>query len=272
MPSSRLAHPSPRWPGQTTSVPETTLGSHWTDVSGVRIHARAGGNSASAYPAVVLLHGLSISSRYMARLGAELAGWTRVYALDLPGFGLSDKPGAVLDIPAMADATAAWMTANHIPRAIVLGNSVGAQVAVNLAARYPSRTSGIVLTGLALGGQRRNTLSQLARALVDIPREPLALWPMQARDFVAAGPRRVIRTLRLAMEDRIAALIPAVLAPALLLEGTADPLDDPAWNRQLVAALPYGRLVRVPGGTHALPMSKPSELATIVRTFADDLI
>ena len=208
----------------------------------------------------------------MAPLAAELAGWTRVYALDLPGFGLSDKPDAALDIPAMADATAAWLTANGIPRAIVLGNSVGTQVAVNLAARYPNQTLGIVLTGLALGGQRRNTLSQLGRALIDIPREPLALWPMQARDFVAAGPRRVVRTFLLAMNDRIAALMLEVAAPALLVEGTSDPLDDPAWNRLLVATLPHGRLVTVPGGTHALPISKPRELGAIVRTFADELI
>ncbi len=251
---------------------EVILNSHWTVVHGIRIHARAGGHADSGYPDVVLLHGLSISSRYMAPLAVELAGWTRVYALDLPGFGLSDKPDAALDIPAMADAAAAWLTANGIPRAIVLGNSVGTQVAVNLAARYPKQTSGIVLTGLALGGQRRGTLNQLGRTLIDIPREPLALWPMQARDFIAAGPRRVIQTFRLAMTDRIAALIPEVTAPAILLEGASDPLDDPAWNRQLVAALPHGRLVRVPGGTHALPMSKPLELAAIVRGFADDLI
>ncbi len=250
---------------------EITLGSHWTDVSGVRIHARAGGEPTSGYPVVVLLHGLSISSRYMVPLAAEVAGWTRVYALDLPGFGLSDKPDAVLDIPAMADATAAWMTANGIPHAIILGNSAGAQVAVNLAARYPNLASGIVLTGLALGGQRRDTMSQLGRALIDIPREPLALWPMQARDFIAAGPRRVIQTFRLAMADRIAALIPEVAAPALLVEGTSDPLDDPIRNRQLVAAFPHGSLMRVLAGTHALPMSKPRELAAIVRAFADDI-
>src|SRR5688572_29789182 len=148
------------------------------------MHARAGGRLSPEYPPVILLHGLSISSRYMAPLAAEVAHWTHVHALDLPGFGLSGNPETILDIPGLADATAAWIAATELPPAIVLGNSVGSQIAVNLAARHPDRVAGIVLTGLALGGQRRSGLRQVVRALADAPREPLRLWPMQAQDFV----------------------------------------------------------------------------------------
>ncbi len=243
------------------------LRSDRTEVDGVLIHALVGGARTRDRPTVVLLPGLSISSRYMAPLAAELAGWTHVAAIDFPGFGRSGKPRSVLDIPGLAATTAGWMDAIDIRYAILVGNSVGSQVAVELAARYPDRAVGLVLTGLALGGQRRGAWNQIGRALVDIPREPLALWPMQARDFVAAGPRRVIKTFRLAMSDRIMTQIPTVMAPTLVVEGSRDPLDDPDWKRMLVALLPRGRFAHIAGGTHALPMSKPRELAAVIRAF-----
>lgn len=207
----------------------------------------------------------------MAPLASELAGWTRVFALDMPGFGLSAKPVRVLDIAGMADATVAWMSASGIERAILVGNSVGSQVAVNLAARYPERVEGVALTGLALGGLRRSIPAQLWRALIDAPREPLAIWPMHIRDFVAAGPRRVVQTFVAAFADRMERWLPLIEAPTLIVEGTADPLDDPAWNRTLAEGLARGRRAVVLDGTHAMPMSKPRELATLVRTFAGDV-
>ena len=65
------------------------------------MHARAGGRLTPDYPPVILLHGLSISSRYMASLAAEVARWTLVHAIDLPGFGLSGNPETILDIPGL---------------------------------------------------------------------------------------------------------------------------------------------------------------------------
>lgn len=237
----------------------------------MKMHARSGGKLSSAAPPLILLHGLSISSRYMADLAAEAAGWTLVHALDLPGFGLSGNPATVLGIPGLADATAAWIVANELPPPIVLGNSVGSQIAVNLAARFPDQVAGIVLTGLALGGQRRSGLSQVVRALADAPREPLRLWPMQARDFLRAGPWRVVQTFRLALRDRFETSIPRVTVPTLVVEGTNDPMDDPGWNRVLVHQLVLGRLAVVEGGTHALPISRPVALSALVREFAAEI-
>ena len=264
-------HCPPHLYNHDKDVTTDTLRHVRTPVNGVLVHARIGGTPAADRPAVILLHGLSISSRYLAPLAIELAEWTYVAAPDIPGFGLSGKPGRILDIPGMADAMVGWMGAMEIPHAILAGNSAGSQVAVNLAVRYPGRAAGLVLTGLALGGQRRGVWSQLGRAVVDVPREPLALWPMQARDFIAAGPRRVVRTLQLAMNDRMEELIPEITVPTLVVEGARDPMDDPEWNRTLVAALPRGRLATVPRGTHALPMSEPRELARLIQEFALDL-
>ncbi|WP_292510847.1 alpha/beta fold hydrolase, partial [Methylobacterium sp.] len=47
---------------------------------------------------VILVHGLGMSSRYMIPLARHLAPHFRVYAPDLPGFGLSDKPHRALTV------------------------------------------------------------------------------------------------------------------------------------------------------------------------------
>jgi pimeloyl-ACP methyl ester carboxylesterase len=62
---------------------------------------------------MILLHGL--------------AGHHPVHVVDLPGFGLSDDPGTVLDVPEHAEHVAAWLAAAGMPSVVVVGNSFGCQ-------------------------------------------------------------------------------------------------------------------------------------------------
>ena len=59
----------------------------WRMVGGLAVHARVADRVPSWFPAVALVHGLGVSSRYMAALARELAPFYRVFAVDLPGFG-----------------------------------------------------------------------------------------------------------------------------------------------------------------------------------------
>ena len=76
------------------SSPRTAkLKTSWTVVNGLPMHARLCVNSGlESCPAVVLVHGLVVSSRYMLPVAEQLAPYYRVYAPDLPGFGKSAKP------------------------------------------------------------------------------------------------------------------------------------------------------------------------------------
>jgi pimeloyl-ACP methyl ester carboxylesterase len=67
--------------------------------------------------------------------------------IDLPGFGLSGDPGRVLDVTEHADHLADWLEMAGLPPVVVLGNSFGCQVAVELAVRHPHRIAGLVLVG-----------------------------------------------------------------------------------------------------------------------------
>src|SRR5207248_863562 len=109
--------------------------SGWWQVGGFRIHARHFKNLilASA-PAIVLVHGLGASHRYLMPVAEELSHFVQVYVPDLPGFGLSDKPRQTFTIPQLADALADWIHAAGLGRPILLGNSMGCQIIVDLAA------------------------------------------------------------------------------------------------------------------------------------------
>jgi 2-hydroxy-6-oxonona-2,4-dienedioate hydrolase len=111
-----------------TTQPE----SRWAPVVGLRVHARVWDPAAPAdAPRVVLVHGIGVASRDFAGLGARLAPDARVYAVDLPGFGESDKPARLLTIPDQAEILANWMDALDLAPAMLLANSVGCQIAAH---------------------------------------------------------------------------------------------------------------------------------------------
>src|SRR5437764_44177 len=122
--------------------------SQWWPLKGLRIHARFFKDpSLPVFPSLVLVHGLAASHRYLMPVAKKLSRFVHVYVPDLPGFGLSDKPRETLDIPQLADALAEWIQAAGLERPVLLGNSMGCQIIVDLAARKPSLLSAAVLQG-----------------------------------------------------------------------------------------------------------------------------
>src|SRR5215213_12031128 len=114
------------------------LKSSWTMVNGLSMYARFSVEPRlESRPAVVLVHGLVVSSRYMIPVAERLASYYRVYAPDLPGFGKSAKPPRALDMPELADFLDAWMQAISLESAVLIGNSMGCQVIAHLAVRHP---------------------------------------------------------------------------------------------------------------------------------------
>src|SRR5215216_6545374 len=97
------------------------LRSAWTRVSGLRIHYRVGG----AGDQILLVHGVGVSGRYLAPLGAELASRRAAYVPDLPGFGLSEHPALQPGLAWLADALVEFAGAVGLDRPAIVANSFG---------------------------------------------------------------------------------------------------------------------------------------------------
>lgn len=237
-------------------------------VCGRLLHYRAsvGPPDEKASP-VVLVHGLGVSSRYMIPAALRLAQHRQVYAPDLPGFGRSEKPARPLDLAELAEALAGWMEEVGIARAVLVGNSIGCQVIVDLALRRPPLVERIVLVSPTVDRDARTVFRSFARLLLDIPRERLSLPFIALLDYLQAGLGRTAQTFAYAMQDRVEEKLPGVSQPALVVRGGRDPIVSAPWAAEVSRLLPAGRLVVLDDAPHAVHHHSPDELARVVLDF-----
>jgi esterase len=102
----------------------------------------------AGHPPLILLHGLLGSSRNWQTTGTDLADRFHVFALDLRNHGRSPHD-PVMTYSAMMDDVTGWMDAQAIPRASLLGHSMGGKVAMLLACRQPQRVERLIVVDIA---------------------------------------------------------------------------------------------------------------------------
>ena len=104
---------------------------------------------------VICIHGLGATKASFLPTVAALADDYRVIAIDLPGFGESDKPiSAPYDAPYFARAVTALLDRLEIERAHLIGNSMGGRVSIEMGLREPDRVDRIALLSPALAWLR----------------------------------------------------------------------------------------------------------------------
>jgi len=124
-----------------------------------------------AGPAVILCHGfpgLGYSFRHQFTPLAD-AGH-RAVAPDMPGYGRTDRPGAIEEYTnvAVADRLIRLLDVLEIDRAVFLGHDFGAPVAWTTALRHPDRVAGLVLLAVPYAPDRMPARpSEIFRALAD---------------------------------------------------------------------------------------------------------
>lgn len=250
------------------------LRSVWDTVDGLRVHGRVA--TARAGVPIVFVHGLGVSTRYLEPTMTRVAADFPVAGIDLPGFGRSDSPGHAYDITELARALATWLDARRIGPAILVGNSYGCQVIVECVSRAPSRALGLVLNAPTMDPGHRTVAGVLVRFAADAPRERPRLTGIVARDYLRAGPLRLLTTLRHALRHRIEELLPELEIPVLVVAGARDPLVTVEWAGEVArlagsarAGAAGGELQVVPTAAHALPYDEPEAFAALIRAFAE---
>ncbi|HEY7453192.1 MAG TPA: alpha/beta fold hydrolase [Thermoleophilaceae bacterium] len=138
---------------------------------------------------IVCAHGLGGTKASFLPTVNALADHYRVVAIDLPGFGESDKPiGAPYDAPWFARSVFAAMDALGVERAHIAGNSMGGRVAIEAGLTDRDRIGGLLLLSPALAWLRARPWAPIVRAL----RPELGLIQPAPRPVVEAMVRRLV--------------------------------------------------------------------------------
>lgn len=257
-------------------------------------------------PLVLLANGLGGTWRAWAPFLDRFATSHRVASWDyrgLYGSGPPASPDAVRMEDHVHDLGVVLDDLGVSP-AVVVGWSMGVQVAVQAALDLPQRVAALVLVsgapGDPLAGVLHTPLARVVvpplthvveqgavpfgaalRALVATGRAPqvlralgvvapgcdLQVFGALARDFAGLDWRVYMRTLRsLAAHDAWPRL-PDLRLPVLVVGGTRDAFLPQRTIEATAAAIPGAELVLVPGATHYLPVEYPAELDASIRRF-----
>ena len=115
--------------------------SHFADIDGVRIHYQEKGTGTP----LVLIHGYTSSTYSWKDVFEPLAKSFHVIAVDLKGFGFSGKPDGDYTRRAQAVLVEHLLEHLNIQKAWLCGNSMGGEVALNVALANPQRVAGLIL-------------------------------------------------------------------------------------------------------------------------------
>lgn len=144
----------------------------WVSLLGAEVrYYQAGGARTRVIQAgegepLLLLHGLSGHAEGWARNVMPLAKHFRVYAVDLLGHGLTDKPDVQYSIPTLTAHVLDLMETLGHPRASIIGQSLGGWVGAWLGLEHPDRLDKLVLATGA--GFQVNTQNSLTTVLSDV--------------------------------------------------------------------------------------------------------
>lgn len=238
-------------------------------------------------PTILFVHGAANDhsvwawqSRYFAHHGHN------ALAVDLPGHGRS--AGAPLrSVEAIAAWIPALLDAAGVDRAVVVGHSLGALVALEVAAACADRIDSIVLLGPAVPMPVAEPLLEAARADDHVAYELVAGWSHSAARqlggnavpgmWMMGGALRlmersapgVLHADLLACNAYSSGLATAtrIRCPALILVGARDRMAPPRAAQALVDALADSRVVTLAHSGHAMMAEEPDQVLDALRSF-----
>lgn len=252
------------------AMPGEPVGAAFAQLEGTRVRYLDVGEG----PPVVLIHGFASSLENWVSVIPELKKSHRVLALDLRGFGWTDRPNADYSPAAQAKLLKALLDERGIEKAAVVAHSWGSSVALAFAMQYPERVSRLALYDAWVYESQLPSMFHLARArglgellfglfYSERHEERITLGfhdpALVTQDFVDAVERAFERpgTRAAALEAvrgmryaEVEAKYAEVKAPTLLLWGREDLVTPLSVGERLSRQLPNARLVSYPRCGH----------------------
>lgn len=245
-----------------------------------RAGASGGGDAADTRPTIVFLHGTRLTGAQWASQVAALSDAYHCLAVDLPGHG--QEQGVSFTLEGAADRIADLINQEaHGGRAIVVGLSLGGYVAMAVAARWPERVAGLVISGATAEpvGSRAIFYRGLAAIYSRTPDDildavnrrffrwrfpPEIAGPILADGFFFAGGAVAVRSL---IGERFRPRLAAYPGPSLLLNGEYDLFFRPT-ERSFADVAANSRRSLIRGARHHTNLDQPEAFTIAIRRFA----
>jgi pimeloyl-ACP methyl ester carboxylesterase len=237
---------------------------------------------------IVFFHGYSESLLAWRGPFDQLAARYRVVAVDVPGFGGSEKPAGSYDLATqttrLVDLLDQWTTGP----VVLAGHSMGGELATSVALRRPERVVALVLVspagyGLAEG---LDTMAPGTIGLISWASAAAAtgIVPMHDPAWLAEPPEAAEYSPATdpAYRDALASVLQsfdfaglrdsftAVRQPTLLIWGELDPTIPFAIGESIAARLPCGRLAPLASTLHRPQLTDPDTVSALMLTFLRD--
>ena len=243
-------------------------------------------------PPVVMIMGLAGDMNWWDRQIPDLSRRLKVVVFDNRGVGATDTPRQRYSIKDLAEDTVGLMDALEIPRAHLIGVSMGGMIAQEVCLNFPDRVAKMVLGCTHSGGLgfvmpgieavRKLTLTR-GKSREEIARQIISI--MFTPRFIENNPETIKGIIerfvqkqqdRKAFENQFWAImghdtygrLPEIKAPTLVVTGTEDLLVPPVNSETLAKGIPGAQLVTLPGSGHCFFIE---EEATTNRIFLDFL-
>ncbi len=235
-------------------------------------------------PAVIFLHGMVGTSTDWALTLGPLSRKYRVIALDQVGFGHSSKPPIDYTIANFVDFLREFMRVRGIPKAVIVGNSLGGWIALDFAAEHPELVDRLILVDAAgldapvhhnvpvdMNPSSREGVRKLWEALFydkQLVTEPFV--DDQWRSRSSSGESRTIQLVTAGLvrggefEDR---KVGKIHAPTLIIWGRNDVLLPLEAGERLQKAIAGAKLVVFDQCGHVPQLEKPTEFSRTVLEF-----
>lgn len=215
---------------------------------------------------VVLVHGLSGSTRWWRPVLPRLADHYRVYLLDLPGFGAMARRER-FSLSTAASWLSAWLETVGLEQTHLIGHSMGGYVSIMVAATAPRSVQNLVLVdaaGVPVGRSLAGYVLPLTRATRYM--SP-GFIPVLASDALRAGPLTLLRAARALVREDVRRHLASIIAPTLIIWGGRDTLVPLSAGELLRREIPDSRLVVLEGAGHVPMYDRPDEFSRVVLCF-----
>ena len=235
-------------------------------------------------PLVVLIHGVGLRADAWRGQMNTLSTEFTMMAIDMPGHGASAVPDGDMTLADYSDAIAAALP----EPALVVGHSMGAMIALDMASRFPDRVRGVAAMNAIYkrSAAARDAVMVRAASLdgqaTPDPSAPLDRWFGDAltpereacrtwlQEVDPAGYATAYRVF--ASEDGPSdTQLRSLPCPAIFVTGSEEPNSTPNMSRNMAALAPKGRAIIVDDAAHMMPMTHARQVNTALQEFAREV-